>query len=199
MVSVLRPVLRASRLVTSAGPPPARARRRARSIIIVRSSGVSWLNCAPRANALPVLFDKPLHRTLQKPDPLPAADHKPPADQAVPPPAGNGLGGDVELPGQFLDRQHPLARRFRRHPGRIGDVLDEQPQVVAGLLTGKPQIGIRFGPVVGHAVADVFVRIRPRGVQLPQQPLGQGRLFDSLFAGRKRTCWSRSCRRAGFR
>ena len=100
-----------------------------------------------RAAADPLLvpLDEPVHRTLQEADPLAAVEHEPPADQPLPPPAGNGLGGDVELLGQLLDRQHPLARRLGRHVGRIRHVLDEQPQVVRGLLAASFRSGYDSG------------------------------------------------------
>ena len=113
-----------------------------------------------------VVLDETIDGALQEADPLAAVDHEPPADQAVAPPAGNGLGRDVELLGQRFHRQHPLARRVGRHAGRIGNVLDEQPQVVAGLLPGKFQIGVGLGPEVGDPVADVLVGVGPRRVQL---------------------------------
>ena len=80
MVSTLRPVFCDSRLATSAGEPPARASRRARSVIVARSSCVSWLNCEPRLHPLVISLDKPIHGTLQEADALAAVHHEPAAD-----------------------------------------------------------------------------------------------------------------------
>ena len=145
MVSTLRFIFLASRRVTSAGQPPAAASRRARATISSRSASDSWLKCEPRRTRS--VFS-PTNRSTElrkKADPLAAVEHEPPADQPLLPPARNRLGRDVELLGQLLDRQHLLAGRFGRHVGRVRQVLDEQPQIVAGLFAGQLQVGKRIG------------------------------------------------------
>ena len=185
MVSALRPVFSRQPLgdvggaAAGAGQPPG-ALDDHRPLFVGQ---LAELRAA--AHPLLVVLDEAIHRALQEADPLAAVHHEPPADQPLAPPAGNGLGRDVELLGQLLDRQHPLARRLGRHAGRIGNVLDEQPQVVAGLLAGQLQVGVRLGPVVGDPVADVLVGVGPAGVQFAQQPLGLRHLLEFLLAGRE--------------
>ncbi len=95
---------------------------------------VSWLNCAPRRTRSSFASDEPIDRALQEPDSLAAVEHEPPADQPLLAPARNRLGRNLEQLAQFLDRQHLLAGRLGRHVGRVRHVLDEQPQVVAGVV-----------------------------------------------------------------
>ena len=121
-----------------------------------------------RAATHPLLvpFDKPIDGTLQKPHALPAVEHEPPADQSLTPPAGNGLRRYVESLGQLLDRQHPLTSRLGCHPGRLRHVLDKQPQIVCRLPPAQPEIGVRFGPIIGDSEAYILVRVRARRFQL---------------------------------
>ena len=78
---------------------------------------------------------------MQKPDSLAAVEHEPPAHQPLLPPARNRLRRNIEQLAQFFDRQHLLAGRLGLDVGRFRQILDEQPQIVAGVLALDLQIG----------------------------------------------------------
>ncbi len=137
------------------------------------------------AHPLLVVLHETFHRTLQETQPLPAVHHEPPADQPLPPPAGNRLGRYVEMLGQFFDGHHPLARRFRRHARCFRNVLHKQPQIVLGLLSRQLQIGVRLRTIIGDPEADILVRIDASRVEFAQQLLGLHHLLDFLLPRRK--------------
>ena len=62
--------------------------------------------------------------------------------------------------------------------GRVGHVLDKQPQIVAGLLARHLQVRIRLRAVVRDAEAEVLVGVGFLRVELAQQPLGAVDLVD---------------------
>ena len=185
MVSGLRPVLRASRRVTSAGEPPALRQPLRRRIIMVRSVFAQLAELAAAAHPLRVPLDKTVHRAFQKTDSLAAVHHEPPADQAQPAPAGNGLGRHIEPLGQSLDRQYVLSRRSGRHVGGVGEVLDEQPQIMPRVTARQLEVGIFAGAIIGDPVTEIFVGVCPSGIDLAQQLLGLRDLLEFLLAGSK--------------
>src|SRR5690606_11140689 len=56
-----------------------------------------------------VVADEPIDAGTEKTDPLAAVEYQSAADEAQLPPPRDGLGRNVELPGQFLDRKDLLA------------------------------------------------------------------------------------------
>ena len=143
---------------------------------------------AAAAHAIRVPLHEPVHRTLQETHPLAAVHDEPPADQPQPAPAGNRLGGDAESLGQFFHGQHAFAGQGRRHVGGVGEVLDEQPQVVPRLAARELQVGIGPGAIIRDAEAEIFVGVDSPRIQFPEQFFRLGDLFELLLAGANRTC-----------
>ena len=99
--------------------------------------------------------------------------------------------------GQLFDREHLLADVFDVLIGRVGQILDEQMQIVQQWLAGDLRPGERLGPIAGDAEADVLISIRLLGVDLTDQPIGGRDLLRLLIVRRDRICWSQSCLRLG--
>ena len=125
--------------------------------------------------------DKAIDRTLQKSHPLAPAHDKAAADQTEPAPAGHSLRRDIEFLGQLVNRDDPLAGRVRRHVRGIGEVLDEQQQIVLGIEAVEFYLLVGFPANVRNPVADVFVGINTVGNDLGQELLGGVHLLDLLL------------------
>ena len=74
-----------------------------------------------------------------------------------------------------------LAGRSGRHIGGVGEVFDEQPQIMPRLTARQLQVGIFAGAIVGDSVAEIFVGVCPTGIDLAQQLLGLRNLLEFLL------------------
>src|SRR5262249_16919287 len=91
-----------------------------------------------------------------------------PANQAEFAPPANGLGRDIQAPGQIFKRNW-----WSR--GRQG--LDEQGQIMTEVQAGNQQVGIRLGTELGDPKTDELIRIRLARLDFAQQVTGSGQLF----------------------
>ena len=121
------------------------------------------------ANLLLVESDEAIHGTLEKAEPLAAVEQKSPADQPLLAPSGDRLRRYAELPRQLVDRQHPLAGRRGRHSCRVGQVLDEQPQIMASLFARELERGVRLVAVVRNPVTNVLAGVSPLRIEFVQK------------------------------
>jgi hypothetical protein len=136
------------------------------------------------ANPLLVVGHEAIHGTLEKADPLAAVEQNSPTDQPLPAPSGDRFRRYAELPRQLVDRQHPLAGCRGRHACRVGQVLDEQPQVMASLFTGELEVGVRLVAVIRDPMTNVLAGVRPLRIEFVQKFLRRVRLLDLLFVWR---------------
>ena len=140
------------------------------------------------ANPLLVVGHEAIHGTLEKAEPLAAVEQESPTDQPPPAPSGDRFRRHAELPCQLVDRQHPLAGCRGRRSRRVGQVLDEQPQIMASLFAGECEIGVRPVAVIRDPMTNVFAGVRPLRIEFVQEFLRRIHLLDLLLARRNRTC-----------
>ena len=121
----------------------------------------------------------------RKPDALAAVEHQPAAHQSQLAPTRDGLGRDVELAGQFFDREDLLAHGVGRQFGGVGQIFHQQAEIVdqiatgdlaaesAGAVVGAGQMLEAPGRLIGLADVDAG-----------DQPLGGVDALQQLLASR---------------
>ena len=92
-------------------------------------------------DALGVVAHEAVDARTQEAHALAAVEHEPAADEAQGPPPRNGLGRDVELPGELFDGEDLLAHGVGRELGGVGQIFDQQAQVVHQIAAGDFALG----------------------------------------------------------
>ena len=141
----------------------------------------------PGAAANPLLVEghEAIHGTLEKAEPLAAVEQESPTDQPLPAPSGDRFRRYAELPRQLVDRQHPFAGCRGGHSGRVGQVLDEQPQIMAGLFASEREVRVRLVAVVRDPMTNVLAGVRLFWIEFVEKFLRRVRLLDLLFVRRE--------------
>ena len=128
--------------------------------------------------------DKSLQARLEEPDLGAAVDDEPARHQPLPPPACHRAGRHVVPPAHFVHRQDRLVDLLDSLARRRRQVLDEQPQVMLNIPAFKHQGRPTVGPKPRDPVAQIFVGIALRPLDLAQKLLGPLDLLKPPFPRR---------------
>ena len=135
-------------------------------------------------DTLGIVLDKPIDAAAEKADPLAAVEHQAAAHEPQGSPARNRLGRDVELLRQFLDREDLLADGISVELDRVGQVFDQQPQIVQQVRAGNLTVARLGKRPANNLREDIGRWVRSLSVDVSNQPLGGFNPLKHFVPGR---------------
>jgi len=127
---------------------------------------------------------KPLHRRFEEADPLAVPEHEAAAHQPAVPPPIDRLCRDLETLADVFDGQNLLGQALGLDVGAVGEILDEEAQIMRGIFAGDQQIRVHFRTIRGDPLAQILVTVILREIELFQKQLCLVDLLEPRVARR---------------
>jgi hypothetical protein len=122
---------------------------------------------------------------MKKPNAFSPFGNKPPRYKPLISPTGNRLGRHVEKLAQILDGVNRFGSFFETKIHRIGDILDEQSQVMLRIVPLDQAHAARLGTNFSDAIEEEVEWIFLRPIEFREKLLGAVGLFKSFASGSK--------------